>query len=526
MGRGPPSAARSKQARLTAGVPASILPASSETADGAPAVESPSPRAARVSRDVRSVSSSILFGLAISAVRSILLFRILPRVALGAWKTAMIADTASEFARLGVNRGLEVRVPQLDSRGESEAAAAVIATAATFSLGLGVVYGLLVFAAGWMVRGPELRTALWALALIIAVLQPYFFLRDLAYARQRFALRTRENVLRSAADAVVAVAGAAMFGLAGLGAGTALVVVASALYLMRAQAFRFQRRFSWRRLCTMIRIGFPYSLTEGAFEFLRRLDVLMIAVLLGSESVGYYGISLLVLDTASTVARRGVSQVLSSHLMHAYGRSGSHRAVAGYFEAPARLFSYVLPPLLGAGSFFVGDFVRLVLPQYAAGIRAAEVTMWSIFFVAMHATLSSFFVAAARIKLTLKYFLVVMPVAAAAQWAVARAGFGIVGVAWTTVGALALVSAGEMAMARTSCGYTKLQTLRFLAVTYLPVALAIPMRFVVEAMGAPSSLPQWAMPLARALAFLAFLAPLVVVYEFRFSMLRWVRRAR
>jgi len=511
---------------LSAGLPVPIDSNASAALVPQLAAEPHPPQVERVSRDVRSVSSSILFGLAISSVRSILLFRILPPAVLGAWKTALIADTASEFARLGVNRGLEVQVPQLDSKGETAAAAEVISTAATFSFGLGLTYGLIVFAAGWMVQGPELRAALWALAVIMTVLQPYFFLRDLAYARQCFALRTRENVLRSAADAVVAVAGAAMLGLAGLGAGTALVVVASALYLMRAQAFRFQRGFSWSRLRAMIRIGLPYSLTEGAFEFLRRLDVLMIAALLGSEAVGYYGVSLLVLDTASTVARRGVSQVLSSHLMQAYGRTGSHRAVASYFEAPARLFSYVLPPVLGAGSFLIGDFVRLVLPQYAAGIDAAEVTMWSIFFVAMHATLSSFFVAAARIHWTLKYFLVVLPIAATAQWAVAHAGFGIVGVAWATVGALALVSTGEMAVARISCGYTKRQTLGFLATTYLPVAVAIPMRFAVEALGASWSLPHWATPLAKALVFLVLLAPIVAVYEKRFSLLKLVRRAR
>jgi O-antigen/teichoic acid export membrane protein len=484
------------------------------------------PPVERVSRDIRSVSSSIVFGLAISSVRSILLFRILPPAVLGAWKTALIADTVSEFARLGVNRGLEVQVPYHDARGETQAASEVISTAATFSLGLGLFYGIAVFIAGWLVEGPELRAALWALAVIMTVLQPYFFLRDLAYARQRFALRTRENVLRSAADAVAAVAGAATLGIAGLGAGTALVVVASALYLMRAQAFRFHRGFSLSRLRSMIRIGLPYSLAEAAFELLRRLDVLMIAVLLGSESVGYYGISLLILDTASVVARRGVSQVLSSHLMRAYGRTGSHRAVASYFEAPARLFSYLLPPVLGAGSFFIGDFVRWVLPQYQAGIAAAEVTMWAIFFVAMHATLSSFFVAAARMGWSLKYFLLVLPVAALAQWMVAHAGWGIVGVAWATVGSLALLSTGEMAVARTSCGHSKRHTIAFLATTYLPIAIAMPLRFLVEAAGDGWPLPVGVAPYAKAVLFLVLMAPLVAAYEMKFSLLRLVRRAR
>jgi len=479
----------------------------------------------RLFRDVRAASSSVILGLLLSSVRSVLLLRILPPALLGAWKTAFLVDGAGEFARLGINRGVEVQVPVLTVQGKQREATAFEDTAATFSLILGLLYGVMVAAAGFLVANRDLRIALWTVAPLMAVAQPYFFLRDLSTTRQNFALRNRETLWRSGGDAVLVVVGVMAFGLAGMGLAATAVTIAATIYLIAKLPFRFRLRFHAAHFRALVRIGFPYSLTEAAFELLRRLDVICIAIVLGPVAVGTYGISLLVMDLSTVVARKGVAQVVSPHLMREFGRTGSHRAVAQFYEAPARLFAYLLPPALALGAFVIGDLVRMAMPQYTAGIKAAEITVWAVFFVALHASLSSFFVAADRIPKVLRFFRLLIPLAAVAQFVGLRAGFGIEGAAWTTVGTLALLSVGELVLARASCGADARAIVRFIATLTMPLAIAITLHAGVGALAGEWLLPA---PLRLAVAMVLFLvlySPVFFLYENRFSLLRAVRHA-
>lgn len=479
----------------------------------------------RLFRDVRSVSASVVVGLLLSSVRSVLLLRILSPALLGAWKSALLVDTAGEFARLGVNRGIELRVPFLAARGETEESAALESTAAVFSLVLGLVFGVVVFVAGCMAQDQHLRIALWAIAPIMAVSQPYYFLRDLASARRRFELRTRETIGRSAADVPLSIAAGLKFQLAGLGAASTLVVLCAGWYLQRRLRFRFRMHFEMSRLRALIGVGFPFSLTEAAFELLRRLDVIAIAFCLGPQAVGYYGISLIILDAASVVGRKGVSQVVSPHLIGEMGRTGSTSSAARFYEAPARLFCYVLPPLLAVGSFAIDGLVGLALPQYLPGVAAAKISMWAVFFFALHASLSSFLVAAGMITAALRFYAVLIPVVAAAQVVVLRTGHGIEGAAWTTVAAMAVLSAGELYLARSSCGYSRRVIARYMGSLYLPLGLALLLVLVIQTGSARLLLSGGLRPLVELGFFLVAYAPVLFVYESRFSLLRAVRNA-
>jgi O-antigen/teichoic acid export membrane protein len=417
-----------------------------------------------------------------------------------------------------------IQVPILEGQGDQQEADRVISLAGTFTILVGAILGMVVLGFSFFVPDPNFRTALRFVAVLVALAQPYLLLREVTMARRLFVLRTKEIWLSSFLDFAAVVLLCHLFQLEGLGAASIMGILIPMIYLLRRQKIGLQRRMDFVGLKEMMRVGIPYSLTEGAFELVRRLDVLLIALLLGPTWVGYYSVSQLILDFSGLLTRQGVTQLLAPHLLREFGRSGSHAEVAIFYEQPARLFSYVLPPVLGVGAMLVAEFVRLFLPQYTPGIMAAEITLWSVFFMAMQSSMSAFLVAADKLASLLKVYAILIPVGALAQFAVIKAGLGLTGVAWTTMVLLALVTAIQICIARRSCGHGVFEITGFLSSLYLPFLTAILLKNVLDQVMFDDLSATPIQMTCKALLLLFLYLPVLLVCEKRFSMLRTVRQ--
>jgi len=466
-------------------------------------------------RDARSVTSSLAFSLCLATLRSVLLLRILGPALMGAWKSAFLLDTIGEFARMSFSRAMGMRVPVLDGRQDESEARRLIDTTGAFSIYLGVLLGLSIFCISFLPSNPDLRTALRIVSVVTTFGQPYFFLRELAAAHHLFNLVTRETLIRSTIDFFAGLVLCLLFGLKGLGVSAVMAIVAVLLYLRHQQKFSFGLGVDRARLRGLLQLGVPYSLSEMTFEILRRLDMIVMALVLGPVAVGYYGTSVLIMEFSFVLARKGVNQVISPHLLREFGRTGSFVEAAQFYELPARLFCYALPPLLGVGSLLIGDFVRLGLPQYAPGIPAAQITIWTMFFVALHASINSFFVASDMILVIWRIFGVLIPFGAAAQLLVMKSGYGLAGAAICSLATLAVVAATEITVARRRCGHGFAEIAGFIATLFFPLAVALVLTELIDLAPLASG---W-----KALMFLAFYAPVFLMYELKYSILRAVR---
>ncbi len=265
------------------------------------------------------------------------------------------------------------------------------------------------------------------------------------------------------------------------------------------------------------------------FEILRRLDVILMALVLGPVAVGYYGTSLLIMEFSIVLARKGVNQVVSPHLLREFGRTGSILDAAVFYELPLRLFCYLLPPVLGVGSLLIGDFVHLCLPQYVPGIPAAQLTIWTMFFVALHASINAFFVASDMILVIWRIFALLIPFGAAAQFAVMKSGFGLTGAAACSLATLAVVAAAEIYVARKRCAHGLREIGSFLAILYFPLVFAILLAQLMDSsMLASFFAIEGPAPLAaglKSLVFLILYMPVLWLYENKYSILRSVRQA-
>jgi O-antigen/teichoic acid export membrane protein len=473
-------------------------------------------------RDIKKMTSSFFVNLTCGSIRSVIVMQILGPTLMGAWKSALLLDSIGDWARLGVSRGASLQVPILDAQNNKQEADRTASAAGTFNLLLAMVLFVGIFCASFFVRNADVRLAMRLIAIVTAVCQPYYALRDLASARHLFDVRSRETLLRAVVDLGAAIALTKLFRLAGFGIASVLPTLAGALYLQHHVRLRFGLRPDTARVKNLVACGFPYSLTEAAFELVRRLDVLVMALVLGPTFVGLYGIAFLIMDFAAVLAQKGMAEVLSPHLLREFGRTGSFSNVVMFYERPARLFCYVLPPVLGVGALLLPECVRLALPKYLPGVPAAEITLWAVFFVAVHGSMSSFFVAAGKVPVVLRLYAVLACAGAAAQFLVMRGGLGLTGVAFTTLVTLALVSSGEMIIARRVCGHSFAEIIPFLGSLYFPLAAVSVLRIFVGSLRLGTLVPTPLELPSKIILLLLFYAPVLLAYENRFAMLRTI----
>jgi O-antigen/teichoic acid export membrane protein len=481
-------------------------------------------------RDAKRFTFGLTISLGLTFIRSLFVFHVLGPSLMGAWKAAAVVDTVHESARMGVLRAMSIRVPVLDGAGLKREANEVIADSGSVMLWLGVLLASVFFAVSFCLGNPDLRLAMRWMAALALVTEPYVFLRDLAVTRHRFDLRSNETILRSVVECSAAIALCYFLKLSGLGGGTVASVAITGVYLYKRQIVPIRLKPNFHAIKELMFAGAPFSLSEAAYELLRRLDLVVMTAVLGTTAAGYYGISRLITDFTVVLCQKGIAQVLSPHLLHTYGRTQSVAKAARYFEVPARLFCYAGPPLIIAGTILVRDFVWLFLPQYKPGIPAAQITMWTIFLVALHSSVSSFAVAAGIVPGLLRVYACLIPVGALAQFAILRMGAGLEGAAWCSLGLLTIAGATEIVIAKARCGNTVAESLRFIASLYFPAAYALVFTLAIDHMHIHTGFAGYAGHATEAavkiLLVLTAYLPILGIYERKFSLLRTIRNAR
>ena len=467
-------------------------------------------------RDARLMSGSAAISVLMAVLRSLLLLRILGPNTMGIWKTVMVIYMTGEFLRLGISKGMAMRLAEFTGRGREDEVERDLRSAGAYIMVTGVVFAFVLSVLSCFATNSEYALALRMMAAVMLLAQPHQYLRELAGARQRFDLRGRELMLAGAVDLVGGLALSYCFGLMGIGLATVLGILIPVLYLWRHQPDAFCAGFEWSRVKALISAGIPISLADSMFGLLRYLDLLLLMPILGPTMAGYYAVSMMINEFSIFVANFGVSQVISSHLLKEYGRVGCVKSVVMFYEAPIRLFSYLMPPLLALGTLLVGPVVRAVLPQYTAGIEAAAITVWGVFYLSMHSAVTPFFRASAKFGKVLKLLGVMLVLTAGGHWLVLSNGSGLLGAAWVSLVMLGVLVNAELYVARDAAGDRPMTIAGFLGSVNLPLVLMIGLMRALEV----GEVGGW----WQAALVLGAYAPILAIYEWRFSMLRMVKQ--
>jgi O-antigen/teichoic acid export membrane protein len=132
----------------------------------------------------------------------------------------------------------------------------------------------------------------------------------------------------------------------------------------------------------LIKFGFPLMLVSFAYLLLISLDRMFISTMLGTKSLGYYSLALLVYQTLIMFPQI-LEQVSYPKINFEYGKSGNQDSIFKMIVDPSKFIGICFPVFLGSIWVLLPKFVEQFLPDYIVGINAANILLIGIYFLSV-----------------------------------------------------------------------------------------------------------------------------------------------
>ncbi len=318
------------------------------------------------------ISGNFLASL-VTMVASVLVARWTNPRDMGVWNAALLVSLYTPTLQLGVFNGLNRELPYLIGTGDKDGALHMAEAAYAWVwvlVGISTICGVLIAIWFWTTGQPELCFTSLAVSVAVICSWPTFYLAA--------TYRTHGEFHRLARNAVVvALIGAALVLLVWRAHFHGLLLRASLLSILGVVVFYIRRpmpvkpQWGTRRLVQLAKVGIPIWLVGQLGTFFMSLDRLMLVR--STQILGYFTLAI----QAGTLARSipiAFTTVLYPQMAHRYGET--HCAMDVWRLAKKGAFGASMVGLFAGvcGWFLVPPFVHIVLPKYAPGIRAGQLS--------------------------------------------------------------------------------------------------------------------------------------------------------
>jgi len=414
---------------------------------------------------------------AMSMARNFVAAKLLDPTSYGAWNALQLMMDYGAIAPLGTQQGLDQMVPTRIVEGDAERLARA-KRAALFNV---VVLTMLfsAFGLGWASVGSSRMRAFWGLGGIALALLSVLLVN---------VANVGTGVLRSHGDIGGFTRWFVLQGLIGSGLGLVLMVPFGRWGLLWgwlagcSVAFLFVAWRARRHLplvpapsiesLDLIQVGLPLYVFTASGIVMRNIDRIVVLRFLGTQSLGYYGLSVNVLTLLMAVPDSLVYVVYPQLVRRISEAAGDPAAIRDRVERLVRGVAMGLPLVAGLCAIWSRDLVHAVLPRYDACVAPLQV----LAFGATGLALSSF---GSIVLMTVGRRIILVP--AAVFLAALSGGLQLLSLRWhgglTGIAAASsvayLISGGVLlSLAAAGLGHPLGRVSEFLARTLVPTGIA------------------------------------------------------
>ncbi len=307
----------------------------------------------------------------ISVVTSILIARWVGPYSMGVWNAALLITLYTPTLQLGVFNGLNRELPYLVGTGDKDRAMRMAEAAYAWSwvlVGMSLLCGALVALWFWIKGEPERCLTSIAIAVMVVSSWPTLYLTTTYRTRNEFGRLAKNTVVVALVGAVLVVL-VWKFHYHGLILRAALVSVLGVLALYYRRPLRVKPLWGFAQLVQLAKVGIPIWFVGQLFAFFTSMDRLMLVK--STEVLGYFTISIQVGLFVRQIPL-AFGMVLYPQMAHSYGEN--HSAMDIWRLSRKAAFAAAALGLVAGvcGWLLLPTFVRLVLPKYVAGVRAAQ----------------------------------------------------------------------------------------------------------------------------------------------------------
>lgn len=371
----------------------------------------------------------------ITLAAAILSRRFLGPAQTGIWSALQIIVDYSKYATLGTMDAASREIPTALGRGDGEKADRIKNLTFTFISSSSLIIAAMVFTAAWVARPWLSREIFFGLCFVAAVI---FLQRinNLLVATLRcykkFHIEARFMLISAVVNAVLVALLTYYFKIYGFIWALILSFIFNISYLHVSYSYQFRWIADWKQMKPLMNYGLPLMILGVTVTVLKSLDKILIAKMLGFESLGFYSIALMACSYLGNFSI-SIAVVLLPYSQERYGRSENGADLCRFILKSSKAYALALPLLIGMAWFFVPLAVWLVLPKFAPGILSMKILTLSLFFLAQLQPFHDYLITIKRHSRLLILISILTAAAFAGDFTAIRMGLGIEGVAAATV---------------------------------------------------------------------------------------------
>ena len=337
-------------------------------------------------------SSAFVLTQFVSVVGALLIRYFLGPLQTGVWSLVQVVLSYTDYANLGANYAIPIEIPFKKAQGKLEEVEKIKNVMFSFSFLTSVLFSFGLLSYAFICRNSIPRELFYGLLIatsLVILQQLNNMLISFLRAYKNFKLAGKQMVLSSIVNFILIATLSSIFKLYGFMWAMVLSFVFNITYIFHHEDFRFRWTMNVRMLMGLIRYGFPLMiLTFVGTVMLTTIDRIMIAKFLGLEALGLYSIAVMTVGFICSVPN-SIGVVLLPSVSEKYAEKESIRDLRDYIQKSNRVFSVLMPVLIGFGWFVVPFIVNLLLPKFIGGIEALKYLALSTFFVGLTQTYSN-----------------------------------------------------------------------------------------------------------------------------------------
>ena len=325
----------------------------------------------------------------------------------GLWNVLNVLPNYASYLHLGSRSSMRFLIPYYESRGEDEKISSTKAAVYRGTFVPTLIFAVvLILLALFLDLEVETRVGLAAISLVILFNWRFSYLVGVLKAHQEFRIISRSNYITAIAHFVLTATLIFFFGFYGALLSAILTVIVGIIYIQRFRTFRIHGPFQFSVFRSLVKTGFPIVIYNIISELFRTSDRFVILFMLGQETVGYYGIAIMVLGFSISIPAIS-REVVEPRLMESMDRADLARNLELYMTRPLMNTAYLMPFVIGPGILLLPFVIPIILPDYASGVVSAQILLLGGYFLAAGHVLRGVIVA---LGLQLKATIVAFPV--------------------------------------------------------------------------------------------------------------------
>ena len=408
---------------------------------------------------------------ALSVVKGLVVARFLGPDLYGVYGLLVVFVGYSAYADLGIFGGLTKDLPVHLAHGEDERARSAQAAGLGAILAATALFAV-VTAAALYGRNPAMKWSVVALAFDMLAQQAFKYETILLRVRNRFTEAAFAFTLLQVFDVVFILVLLFPFRVTGVFLGQGLAFL-TATWILNTR-YRFPFRLAWnpRLAARLVGQGFPLVVATVTFLLFQTVDRFLIVGFLDTTSLGHYMIGVFSASLIYYIPQSLGYVLFPSFRERLAGLAEGARPPARYVDFPARILSYLLPPLTSA--IFLGiPVLGLLLPAYLPGLGSARILVMGTFFLSLVTSASSLLIAAEWHRPLMKIQAVAVGLDLLLNLIALRSGRGIEGVAAATAVSYLVYASASLFLAYRCVGWKARAIVGRLLVLFAPFAYCL-----------------------------------------------------